>query len=179
MDYAVMVYFEEAAEQKIGSWIRGLTELGLNDRFSSIGMKPHLTLAEFDIADMGRLEQILEKFARENAPVNLKFSSLGIFPGNDAVVFLSPVASKELVELHTSINQSIESCCDRFSPLYTEDSWVAHCTLALDYKPHEISRAYDYLEKNFNTVETKAVSLVLYGCCPYHEMSVFRFKNEP
>lgn len=177
MDYAVMVYFEDAADQTISSWISALTELGLNDRFSTIGMKPHLTLAEFDVTDLGELEKLLARFAAGTSPVKLKFSSLGIFPGTEAVLFLTPVVSEEIVELHFSLNKSLETCCEQFSPLYTEESWIAHCTLALDYNEDEVSLAYRYLAENFNPIETQAVSLVLYGCCPYHEMAVFPFKT--
>lgn len=179
MDYAVMMYFEEDADQTISKWVDDLCALGLNDRFKQINMRPHLTLAEFDVADISAVESVLAEFSRSQVHLDLKFSSIGIFPGETGVMFLSPIISDALLDMHRQLNHKLEHCCDQFSPLYREENWVAHCTLALDYTEAEVASAYHYLAKNFHPIETRAVSLVLFGCCPYHEMMVFPFAAQP
>ncbi|NLW11496.1 MAG: 2'-5' RNA ligase family protein [Clostridiaceae bacterium] len=178
MDYAVLLYFEEKADCLIDKWTQDLVKLGLNSRFAEIGMKPHLTLAEFDLTDLGEVENLLKDFASWQQPVDLKFSSLGVFPGENSVLFLNPVVSERLVKLHQDLNSLLGKCCNDFSPLYTEEHWVPHCTLALDYDNDHLNQAMRYLGSRFLPIDTKAVSIVLYGCCPYHEMMVLPLNNQ-
>lgn len=178
MDYAVLLYFDEDAESLINKWTQDLVNLGLNSRFAEIDMRPHLTLAEFDFTDLGKVEKLLKEFADRQQPVDLRFSSLGVFPGDNAVLFLNPVVSGRLVELHRDLNNLLELCCNEFSPLYTEENWVPHCTLALDYNNDHLDQAMRYLSDRFLPIDTKAVSIVLYGCCPYHEMMVIPLNNQ-
>ena len=173
MDFAVLLYFEDNADRVIHKWVHELVDLGLDDRLINIDMKPHLTLAEFDFADLSKVEKLLADFAASNAPIDIKFSSLGVFPGELGVLFLNPVVSEQLVSFHRRLNSKLGKCCEDFSPLYSEENWVPHCTLGLDYDELQMGKAYHYMASRFETVETSAVSLVLYGCCPYHEMMVF------
>lgn len=178
MDYAVLLYFEDQADSLINKWSHDLVKLGLNSRFVEIDMKPHLTLAEFDLTDLGQVENILKDFSYSQTPIDLSFSSLGIFPGENSVLFLNPVVSERLVELHRELNALLQKCCNDFSTLYNEENWVPHCTLGLDYDSDQIDQALRYLNSGFEPIITKAVSIVLYGCCPYHEMMVFPLNNQ-
>lgn len=173
MDYAVLLYFDDDASKKINKWTYDLVDLGLDRRYINIGMKPHLTLAEFNQTDLGSTEKLLQEYAAKKSSISLNFSSLGIFPTEQGVLFLNPSVSSDLTIMHQELNELLSDCCSDFSPLYNEENWVAHCTLGLDYNEEQMHQAYVHMRQVFEPLTAKTVSIVLYGCCPYHEMSVY------
>lgn len=176
MDYAIMIYFEEHGENQINNLVQGLVRAGFNDHFARIDMRPHITLAELDTDDTGRVIRILEQVAGRTASISLGFSSFGMFPGEQGVLYLTPVIHAILLQLHRKIHNELESTDLAFSNLYQPENWIPHCTLGLDFSPEEIGQAYAWLLSQTMPILTQATHLVLYGCCPYQELMVWPLK---
>ncbi len=177
MDYAVLLYFEPRGEKQIRRLMHYLTDHGVNDLYVNLGMRPHLTLAEFNTSDFDRVAADLQRFVIRQQSFHLRFSSLGLFPAEHGVLFLAPIVDEPLLAFHRELNSLLEPLCHEFSPLYQEASWVAHCTLVLEMGPLEIALAYEALLNHFHPLDTWTASLAVISCCPYQECLEIPFKG--
>lgn len=134
MPYAVTLRFDEALEEQIAArWRRAAAAAGLAGLPTGAG-EPHVSLAVYDdegVVDSAALMALVEGFATSEAPLTIVFSSLGIFPTEENVLFLAPVVTPRLLRLHARWHEHAAvlapACWDHYVP----GSWVPHCTLAV------------------------------------------------
>ena len=167
MDYALIAGFEPTGDWMVRHWMRRLAEHGVNDLYESFGFAPHITLSEFTVDDFAKVESRIISLANSSREIEIRFSSLGIFPGQQGVLHLVPAASKELMALHQTVHLTLSPVCQAFSPLYLEPEWTPHCTLVLEMDPLELPRAYDALIDTFHPFTTRLTSLEVITCCPF------------
>jgi len=167
MDYALIAGFEPTGDFMVRHWMRRLADHGVNDLYESFGFAPHITLSEFSTEDFVQVESALHLLAQNMSEIEVRFSSLGIFPGLQGVLHLVPAANGDLLSLHRQIHQILDPLCQDFSPLYLEPEWTPHCTLVLEMDPLELPRAYDALIDSFKPFTTRLASLEVITCCPF------------
>ncbi len=73
---------------------------------------------------------MLEAFAWDTAPLECSLASVGVFPTEEGVVFLAPVVTRELLDLHQEFQMRLDEFGARCSAYYRPGAWVPHCTLA-------------------------------------------------
>jgi 2'-5' RNA ligase len=99
-----------------------------------IGDVHHMSLGVYDELPLDRFLPKLVCFAKTMKPIDVRLTSLGIFPGVDSVLFVSPVVTGELLELHRGFHEEFaafaSSCWDHYHP----SGWVPHITLAMNAK---------------------------------------------
>lgn len=169
MEYAVLLYFDNATDRRLQILIDDLVASGVNDHYRELKMRPHLTLAVISVDDDRELKEFIADQANKLEPLPVKLASVGMFPTDAGVVFLSPVVNEPLLQMHRQINEKLEQLSGSFSSLYREENWVPHCTLALDLQPDEVKSAYKVLKNNFQPFAALAVEIGLIACCPYNE----------
>ena len=167
MDYAVIACFETHGDYLVRRLMRQLAENGVNNLYESLGFRPHITLSEFSTDDEAVVLDQLQDLAANVEPIEIKLSSLGIFPGDLGVLHLVPTINGDLLSLHRQLHGRIEPHCLEFSPLYIEPEWVPHCTLVLEMDPLELPRAYSVLKDHFVPFTTRLTALELITCCPF------------
>lgn len=92
--------------------------------------RPHVSLAAFETLDVEATEACLEHFARSHAPLELNLASVASFPTELNVVFLAPVVTRALLDLHDDFYAGWYSGWGSPNPLYLPGNWVPHCTTA-------------------------------------------------
>jgi 2'-5' RNA ligase len=126
MPFAIEMNLDAEAEGVVRKIWAALKEEG----FGSMGLKearPHVTLGI--AADVeNELEKRLEAFASSLAPMSFHIRSVGTFPGG--VVFLAPIVTRELLEMHAKFHELFGLRPSAISKLYVPGAWVPHCTLA-------------------------------------------------
>ena len=128
MAFSIELHFDEKSNSIIRSMWKKLSEANISDYMDKYGVFPHISLAVFDDIDIQSVEKLIEKVIKNESTFTLKMSSLGIFPSNQNILFLSPVPSERLINLHTKLHfaiKDIESNWDYYLP----NQWVPHCTL--------------------------------------------------
>jgi 2'-5' RNA ligase len=131
MPYAITLMLDASAARSVVAMWKTLAARGISADAIQLGYPPHLSLAVFsDLADPARLlDAARESAARWNRfPVHL--TSLDIFPGSPAVIFLAPIRTKALLEAHTELLARLDG--QPADPYYRSGSWVPHVTLASD-----------------------------------------------
>lgn len=147
--------------------MRQLAENNVNDLYESFGFRPHITLTEFSTNDFSAVSAELARLSQQLAPVDVRFSSLGIFPGLNGVFHLVPTINESLLLMQRQVRAALSPLCQDFSPLYEEQEWVPHCTLVLEMDPLELPRAYDVMLEHFKPFNTQLVALEIITCCPF------------
>ena len=131
MPHAIELFFDDTSDLRIrGLWDR-LADLGATYMRDS-GARPHLTLAVCDNIDFPAARHLLDRFAETVAGFPLAFSAIGIFPGENPVVFLAPKVTPELLKLHAQFHAELAALTPNLWPHYAPAQWMPHCTLAMD-----------------------------------------------
>lgn len=174
MDYAILLSFDIQADEQIRQLAQSLVDGGINSTYLESGLRPHLTLAEFNTSRISDVRDcLIDLVGQALQPIEIKLASIGFFPGENSVIFLSPIIDERLLNFHRQINGVLEPLCESFSPLYREENWVPHCTVALELDLPEFAAAGAVLVSQFKPIIALAFRLSIVSCCPYNEESVY------
>ena len=141
MGFAVEMYLDSAAEERVRSVWRSLRAAGLDSTMLDRGTRPHLSLAGIESVDMGLLCALIEEFAVSVVGCRSEFAAVGTFPGDEGVVFLAPVVSRELLALHRTFHERLGQLGQRSWEDYLPGRWVPHCTVGLGLAGSSLSEA--------------------------------------
>ncbi|MDD2533592.1 MAG: 2'-5' RNA ligase family protein [Eubacteriales bacterium] len=139
----------------------------MNDIYEQFGFKPHITLTEFSTDNFSAVCDLINSLANRLDSVDVRFSSLGIFPGQQGVFHLVPTINESLLAMQRSVRTALAPFCQDFAPFYEEKEWVPHCTLVLEMDPLELPRAYAVMLDQFQPFDTRLISLEIITCCPF------------
>jgi 2'-5' RNA ligase len=135
MPYAVCLFFDIPSFEIIAGYWRRIDSLYLR-----LGAKPHLSLAVFDAVDIPAMEELLGEFASSREKITISLPSIGSFLTDERVIFLAPVVSRALMELHSAFYDRLIERGIAFHPLYAPGNWVPHCTLDMEISDGEYER---------------------------------------
>ena len=141
MPFAVGVSLDPASAAVVGELIHDVLAVTGADLTHVSETSPHLTLAVAEEVEVPAVEQLLAEIAGSMPAPALTFSHLGVFLGDERVVFLASVVTAELIAFHLAFHRRFEAMARDQSPLYLPGRWVPHCTLARDLAPDAIPRA--------------------------------------
>jgi 2'-5' RNA ligase len=127
MGYAVALILDEPKAEDVRSAF-----LATDSRMLEIGASPHISLAVFDEMDVALVTRVVESFARRTPSISVRVSSIAMFPGERNVVFLAPVVTRGLLEVHESLHTALSGAGVRSDPLYVPGAWVPHCTISME-----------------------------------------------
>src|SRR3954465_1410669 len=105
MGFAVELYFDPATERILRDLRSALTAAGIKPVLDEIGDRPHISLAVFSQIDPDELLPELEDFAGEMNVMPITLSAIGSFPTAEAVLFLAPAITQELMDVHWDLHQ--------------------------------------------------------------------------
>ncbi|MBI3948251.1 MAG: 2'-5' RNA ligase family protein [Armatimonadetes bacterium] len=143
MGYAVEVYFDPQAEARVRLLWQRLADQGISSPLSAAGSRPHVSLAVFERGDPVRLREELAALVPRCPPLSLLFSSVGAFPTQEGVVFLAPVVTPGLLEVHRRFHGQLQEAGIRSLEHYRPGRWVPHCTVATNLAPAQTALAME------------------------------------
>lgn len=137
MIYAIASLFDVKTDDRtkeLWDWIQCVCSLdGI-----SISPIPHFSWFVGETLLSEEVERALMRAANNTPPFEVKVVDVGIFTGENPIVFLGLQKDKMLMQLHQSLRQAISLTDDRDSPFYNPDVWIPHITLA--YHEHDEER---------------------------------------
>lgn len=180
MDYAVVLYFDEKSQAQLLRMMEDLCDVGVNRYMLDVGIRPHITLASWDDDKEIDLTNEIKGFAQEAQGISLLFSSIGIFPTDPRVVYLSPIKDESLINLHNCFYQKLDGQIENYIKFYTPDYWVPHCTLATKLTEAEVLKSVSALMKVKFPVKAMISQVELIKCKPVAEIlsCEVKFKHE-
>ncbi|MCB0090134.1 MAG: 2'-5' RNA ligase family protein [Caldilineaceae bacterium] len=141
MGYAVELYVDAQMEFAVRGLWQTLADRGVTSLMPDLGARPHISLTVFDELYPPDVHEALQNFAAEVAPIPLQFSAVGIFPTAEGVVFLAPVVTQRLLDVHADFHARMAALGRQSLPYYRPGNWVPHCTVAMNLPPEQIPTA--------------------------------------
>ena len=141
MPFAIQLFFDPASDTAVRSLWAELASTEVPFPLRDSGNRPHVSLAIYSELNTAVCAGLLNSFAETRSPLALSIASLGIFPGEQAVVFLAPIVSSSLMDLHRQVHQLLQDTGTLPSTYYLPGHWTPHCTLATRVPPHFLSQA--------------------------------------
>ena len=145
MHHALEVLFDSGAESLLSRIWSGLRDAGLDATMIDLGARPHVTLAVYDAPLLGDAEAEIAAFCEQEVPVTVTLSSVGSFPGDEGVVFLAPVVTRELLDLHARWHEHFTRWREAVWPYYLPGAWVPHCTMGFHVAPRLLPAAIEFV----------------------------------
>jgi 2'-5' RNA ligase len=131
MGFAIVLFFDSTVSEKIEALRNRIRQAaGLPDP-ADTRWRAHMTLAMFDsIASLEPVIRIMKSFSDAVPPFDIKMESVGWFPTPERVIFLSPVATRRLLDVHERLHRLLEREGLISQPYYRPGKWVPHTTLS-------------------------------------------------
>lgn len=143
MPFAVALLLDARAARAVeGVWDR-LAAARLGVRMRETAVRPHVTLAVYEDLDLEPFRVQVEAFFAAETPADVALSGVGTFQANPGVLFLAPVVTPELLDLHERFHRRFDHLADGAWAYYRPGSWVPHCTLAEGLAEGERAPALD------------------------------------
>ena len=95
---------------------------------------PHISLAVYDDedeVDEAAAGRLVERLAMRHAPIEIAFASFGVFSTEENVLFLAPVVTPALLDLHAAYHAMAAALPATCRMYYLPGRWVPHCTLSM------------------------------------------------
>ena len=170
MGYAIVLFFDLPSCQRIEDLQKGISQAaGLpapgNDR-----PRPHITLAVFDtLANIEPANRVIKNFSHAVFPFEIKLESVGWFPMEDGVMFLGPVVTRQLLDVHESLHRLLNGEGLISVSYYRPGKWVPHCTISSGLPRHAASMVLNEIlqSKVFVSVALIEVGLVEFNPVKY------------
>jgi 2'-5' RNA ligase len=178
MQFAVMLYFDEATNKLIEEYLGKLKEFSNNDYMLENKMPAHITLAMWN-SEYNYFDEIKNCAGRTKA-FDVTFSSIGFFNDEERHIFLAPVKNVPLTRFHTELYDAINlpDAHDYIKMYKDEDVWVPHMTIGYQVKKDMFSKALQECTGIKLPVRAKAEKIALAVCCPFKELAVFEFTEK-
>lgn len=143
MPFAVELLLDaRAAERVRGVW-EALRAAGVSSTMIDVGSKPHVTLAVYQDLELEPFETQVTAFFAGETSIDVPLSGIGLFPGQEGVIYCSPVVTPELLGLHQRFHKRFDYLAEGAWAYYRPGSWVPHCTLALHVSAERRAQGID------------------------------------
>jgi 2'-5' RNA ligase len=175
MAFAVITYFNPTAEAEVQSLWALLSEKQISSVIATMGIRPHLSLACIENLDAQQVCAMLKTFAQSVSPLTIKFGAVGTFPTEQGVVYLAPVVTLELLQLHEEFRVRLADLGFSSHEYYRPGNWIPHCTVAINLPPESVPAAVSVCRRSdvFHAVQLVEIALVEY--LPVREICVHPF----
>ena len=142
MAFAIQLFVDPVSDTAVRTLWEEVARIGLSKMRDS-GNRPHVSLAIYRELDVSVCASLLTSFAHMHAPFSLTFESLGIFHAEKTVVFLAPIVSSHLLDVHREVHELLQGT-GAYPTLYClPGHWTPHCALATRVPPHLLSQVID------------------------------------
>jgi hypothetical protein len=112
----------------------------------ALGYVPHFTFAIYDtdaVSEKTR-EDAIERAARGETELHLRFDHIAVFEGPPLVLWADPRPQSSLLRMHKAIHDVIDPTLCR--PYYRPHLWVPHCTLGMNIRPDRRAEALAFAQ---------------------------------
>jgi 2'-5' RNA ligase len=173
MSFAVQFYFDPQTEAAILLAREKLLRRGIHPIPDEMPGRPHLTLGIWNGKSPHGLVPRLETLAAGLPASDVLFSSAGVFPTREGVIFLAPVVTQQLLEVHAQVHREVVSPGLEADRSYLPGNWVPHVTLAIFLPDWEMHAAVDIAREAPMPLTGRVTALGIIEFPPVKEIATF------
>jgi len=133
--------FDQESEKALRDVWQVVAQAGGSNTMLGLDYPPHLTLFMAEGLDMEGMKAGFKRLASTTLPLEITLTSLGVFPGEFGVLYIAPVVSRELLDLHASYYSLVARYSDKPSNNYRTEEWGPHITIGYGLSPEALGAA--------------------------------------
>ena len=177
MPFAVEMYMDSVAEASVWKLCESISEAGLSSFMLKIGARPHVSLALFKEIDLIDFKSELKSFADKTEPFEVTFASISTFPTEEGVVFLAPIVTQKLLDIHSRFHSEFSRYRLYGSDHYLPNRWVPHCTVCMDLRSDQISSVIDVCRQSHFPISGRFEQVGVIEYRPVKELFTYDLKR--
>jgi 2'-5' RNA ligase len=143
MPYGVTLFIDKESEEAIRKIWSEISGLGISSFMIDNDVRPHITLAVYEELDVDAFLENFAGFANELSPISFSLSSIGTFLKPRGTVFLAPVVTHRLMNIHSRFHEYFHELEHSLSEYSLPGRWFPHFTLAGSIEEDTVSRVID------------------------------------
>ena len=147
MPYVVELLLDERAADEVRVIWKALADAGVPARYLEHDLAPHVTIAVFDELDAGRARDAFASFAAEETPEPITLYSPASFPTEEGVLYLAPVVTRGLLELHAGFHERFAELDQPVGEYFFTGRWVPHVTVGLGLDDEQLAQGFRVLRE--------------------------------
>lgn len=127
-----------------------ISELEINFNISGVKITPypHITWLISEIDKLAELKHYLKQAAQSSDIIHVSTAGLGIFPGEQPVIFVPVIRADNLNKFHARLFEDINAFSTQTVQFYNPSYWIPHISLALhDTDPQILPELIAYLNQ--------------------------------
>ena len=174
--YAVELIFDEESQKKINKIRELLSSSGVHDEAVPTN---HVSIADFETDDLEGLKVKVNEFANNIDKFKLNLAMVGTFMTKENVIFLQPVMTDELMNVHKMFLDSMKDFDGKANEYYNHNKWVPHCTIAIRLSDEELIKGFETLKSiSFLPIEVTVDKIdILNYPSPYKQEYIVDIKD--
>lgn len=143
MNYAIELVFSDENQNTINELRNKLKESGVHDEAVKLN---HVSIGDYKTDDLEGLKQKVLLFSKMIKPFEITLSSVGTFMTKENVIFLEPIMTEELLNIHKKFIEFMKDFDGVLNPYYDIDKWMPHCTISIRLSDEELLQAVKVLK---------------------------------
>lgn len=172
--FAVELYLDPEAEEKVRAFREIIYREGIKPIQGLMNDKPHVSLAVFPKIETRELLALTAEFAATLTSFDFRLGSVGTFPTQDNVLFLSPVPGIKLLEIHAEYHRRLKAAGIDCSRYYIPGQWTPHLTLEFNISNEELCESMHVFKENFVPITGEFTQLGVVGFRPIEYLETFK-----
>ena len=144
MNYAIELVFDEDSQKTINNLRKQLSENGVHDEAVKLN---HVSIGDYKTDDIEGLKNKVIEFSKTIKPFELSLVSVGTFMTKENVIFLEPVMTKELLDIHSRFINFMKDFDGELNQYYDIDKWMPHCTISIRLSDNELFKGIELLKE--------------------------------
>ncbi|HLZ09859.1 MAG TPA: 2'-5' RNA ligase family protein [Chloroflexota bacterium] len=173
MPVAIELFLDEPGADVVRQIWREISDAAISAYLASSEVRPHVTLAVGDRVDAPAVQAVLKDWSVVTSPRDVQFRSVGLTPAEQVNVFLSPIITADLLDLHAQLHQKVAGLVERSWDRYLPSSWIPHCTLVERIPPNHVSRTLEIVRNAKLPLLTRLSEIGLVEFVPLRQVAVF------
>ena len=144
MNYAIELVFDNESQMVINELRTKLNDNGVHDEAVKLN---HVSIGDYKTDNIEELKNKVIEFSKTIKPFELSLVSVGTFMTKENVIFLEPIMTDELMDIHKRFIEYMKDFNGVLNPYYDIDKWMPHCTISIRLSDKELFKGIELLKE--------------------------------
>lgn len=144
MNYAIELVFDNESQIVINELRTKLNDNGVHDEAVKLN---HISIGDYKTDNIEELKNKVIEFSKTIKPFELSLVSVGTFMTKENVIFLEPIMTDELIDIHKRFIEYMKEFDGVLNPYYDIDKWMPHCTISIRLSDEELFKGIELLKE--------------------------------
>lgn len=173
MNYAIELVFDEESQKIINNLRTTLNNNGVHDEAVKLN---HISIGDYKTDNLEELKNKVIEFSHTIKPFTIDLVSVGTFMTKENVIFLEPIMTEELLNIHKRFIEFMKDFDGELNPYYDINKWMPHSTISIRLSDQELFKGIELLKKEIKLpikVKIDRIDLINY---PFNQIIILDLK---